>query len=179
MKRLLFAFIAILTTSIVCAQIPGTKVGNKFFTILNEGVSPDTIKINIGDTLHLGIGSYENNEFKYIADGQFAGNNWANNHVIIKFFKYLNNGRVKKIYAVVKSDLYSNYGVDLVNAIKYGEVIGVNRIKFIQNKTPTATIIQNKVSIADELKKFKELFDQGIISKEEFDAQKKKLLDQK
>lgn len=37
------------------------------------------------------------------------------------------------------------------------------------------TIVQ-EVSSADEIKKFKELLDQGIISQEEFDAKKKQLL---
>ena len=33
------------------------------------------------------------------------------------------------------------------------------------------------VSVADELKKLKELLDSGVISQEEFDGQKKKLLE--
>ena len=35
---------------------------------------------------------------------------------------------------------------------------------------------QSNISVADELKKFKELLDMGVISQEEFDAQKAKLL---
>ena len=35
---------------------------------------------------------------------------------------------------------------------------------------------QSQVSAADEIKKFKELFDMGIITQEEFDAKKKQLL---
>ncbi len=38
-----------------------------------------------------------------------------------------------------------------------------------------ATVIQ-QTSAADELKKFKELMDAGVISQEEFDAKKKQLL---
>ena len=49
-----------------------------------------------------------------------------------------------------------------------------------QNKasTPVQTTIKQEVapSDADELKKFKELLDSGIISQEEFDAKKKQLL---
>ena len=41
------------------------------------------------------------------------------------------------------------------------------------NAQPTQT-----VSVADELKKFKELLDMGAISQEEYDAQKAKLLKQ-
>ena len=41
---------------------------------------------------------------------------------------------------------------------------------------PATTIIQNTFSVADEIKKFKELLDSGIITQEEFDAKKKQLL---
>ena len=41
---------------------------------------------------------------------------------------------------------------------------------------PPTTIIQNNDSAADELKKFKELLDMGVITQEEFDAKKKQLL---
>lgn len=48
------------------------------------------------------------------------------------------------------------------------------RVAEIKNaaSTPVATI-----SPADELKKFKELLDMGVISQEEFDAKKKQILD--
>lgn len=42
-------------------------------------------------------------------------------------------------------------------------------------RTNSATVIQ-QTSAADELKKFKELLDMGIITQEEFDAKKKQLL---
>lgn len=43
------------------------------------------------------------------------------------------------------------------------------------NKNSPATVIQ-QTSSADELKKFKELLDMGVITQEEFDAKKKQLL---
>lgn len=46
-----------------------------------------------------------------------------------------------------------------------------------QNKeTKTETIIKQETSNADELKKYKDLLDSGIITQEEFDAKKKQLL---
>ena len=47
-----------------------------------------------------------------------------------------------------------------------------------QEKPISNTVVKQEVqqSSADELKKYKELFDQGIISQEEFDAKKKQLL---
>ena len=44
-----------------------------------------------------------------------------------------------------------------------------------KSKAPQGTIVQ-QTSTADELKKYKELLDQGIITQEEFDAKKKQLL---
>lgn len=47
-----------------------------------------------------------------------------------------------------------------------------------QNKQNTQTTIKQKISLsnADELKKFKELLDSGVISQEEFETKKKQLL---
>lgn len=41
--------------------------------------------------------------------------------------------------------------------------------------SPLTTIVQN-TSDADELKKYKDLLDNGVITQEEFDAKKKQLL---
>ena len=51
----------------------------------------------------------------------------------------------------------------------------------MQNSTPTVTSAPTQTSVqtvssADELKKFKDLLDAGIITQEEFDAKKKQLL---
>ena len=44
-----------------------------------------------------------------------------------------------------------------------------------RSKNPQPTVVQ-QVSAADEIKKFKELLDLGVITQEEFDAKKKQLL---
>ena len=54
-------------------------------------------------------------------------------------------------------------------------------VDFIQKKkdelsSPQANTIIQQASTADELKKFKELLDMGVITQEEFDAKKKQLL---
>ncbi|MEW8986227.1 MAG: SHOCT domain-containing protein, partial [Bacillus sp. (in: firmicutes)] len=43
-------------------------------------------------------------------------------------------------------------------------------------KNSGGMVIQNTVSTADEIKKFKELMDQGIITIDEYEAKKKQLL---
>lgn len=42
--------------------------------------------------------------------------------------------------------------------------------------TPASTIIENSTSSADEIRKFKELLDEGMITQEEYEAKKKQLL---
>ena len=49
----------------------------------------------------------------------------------------------------------------------------------IYNESPSQVIVTQNVSTADELIKLKELQDKGIISKEEFEKQKLKLLQSK
>jgi len=43
-------------------------------------------------------------------------------------------------------------------------------------KTPKSAAAIQQTSAADELRKFKELLDMGVITQEEFDAKKKQLL---
>ena len=54
----------------------------------------------------------------------------------------------------------------------------IKRSRVIVGETPTAVVVSNvQTSSADELKKYKELLDSGVISQEEFDVKKKQLLD--
>lgn len=90
---------------------------------------------------------------------------------------------LNSVSAVEITNLFKGIGIStssgvikfyyITNAAEIHKVVSdlvVNR-----NET-TSNIIKNE-SGADELKKYKELLDQGIITKEEFDAKKKKLLD--
>ena len=51
-----------------------------------------------------------------------------------------------------------------------------NIVEQYQEESSTQHLSVNQLSIADEIKKFKELLDSGIITQEEFDAKKKQLL---
>lgn len=50
------------------------------------------------------------------------------------------------------------------------------RIREERSKPKEATIIQQQTSSAQEMKEFKALLDEGIITQEEFDAKKKQIL---
>ena len=50
------------------------------------------------------------------------------------------------------------------------------KVEEVKKQKNAPVVVANSVSAADELKKFKELLDLGIITQEEFDAKKKQLL---
>jgi hypothetical protein len=71
-----------------------------------------------------------------------------------------------KYHLVVTGENSFKWWVDIQNAIESGEIAS-NAPKTVQSPAP---------SIADEIKKLKELLDSGAITQEEYDSQKKKLL---
>ena len=78
------------------------------------------------------------------------------------------------ITATLKVGEMWRYVLDIENAIEAGEIeVPAEFAK----KTPPVTGT-NTVSLADELKKLKELLDNGALTKEEYELAKKKVLDQ-
>jgi hypothetical protein len=67
------------------------------------------------------------------------------------------------------------YEIDVENAIKTGEIEVPE--EFMPKKETQTIELKQTISPADELKKFKELLDSGVITQEEFDNQKKKILE--
>lgn len=136
--------------------------------------------IRLGDTLHLGRGTLPNGDFQYVfvPDNVFTGSKQQN------FTSQLSNlwVRVKdirvqrsrnfgeKTVAVVKANTL-NGCVDLNAAEAAGEIITAHtRTAAAPASAPTP------LSTADELLKLKKLYDQKVLTKAEYDAQKAKLL---
>jgi len=65
--------------------------------------------------------------------------------------------------------------VEKVNARAFAEFV---RNKLSQPRETTTPIIKNQPDVYDQLEKLAKLKEQGVLTQEEFDAQKKKLLDQ-
>lgn len=65
-------------------------------------------------------------------------------------------------------DILPGVGDNVINAVQ-------NRIKDSKNQTSTQTST-TPLSAADEIKKYKNLLDEGILTQDEFDAKKKELL---
>lgn len=133
-----------------------------------------------GDTLHLGLGTDLRGSFKYIT---IPANVFispvptplsavgANQRTVIKEIRLQTfNKRVgPRTVAVVNFGGF-NDAVDLDAAEEAGE------IRTINNKPKATAPAAASVSVADELMKLKGLLDAKVITQEEFDAQKAKLL---
>lgn len=104
---------------------------------------------------------------------RYAGTNFSGKTVKVK--SLIAYGRKKTGYTVVAKvgvGEMVNYWIEIENAIEGGELV------------PPASYARKNISssaggsVADELKKLKELLDAGAITQDEYDSQKKKLLAQ-
>lgn len=103
-------------------------------------------------------------------DLKLTVNNMKSPFIIINFF--INTNGVKKTdsdYVKYYQDAQKWYSLVTI-LIKRADDIDNNKI--ISKKTPAI----DKISIADEIIKLKDLKDKGILTEEEFDSQKTKLL---
>lgn len=144
----------------------------------------DGTTYTVGDTIRIGMGSNPNGSFNYIfiVDGWNGNRAWSaqlnNKFAIIDKFAWGGNDKIgKTVYAT-----FRNAGglssINLESAITSGEVITPNSKQKADKNTPVI-IQQSGSSLAEELKKLKELLDAGVLTQSEFDVQKKKLLEAK
>jgi hypothetical protein len=66
------------------------------------------------------------------------------------------------------------YEIDIDNAIDAGELVVPDQFK--PNSDSRSVIIKQPISIADEIAKLKKLYDDSVLTKQEYEAQKAKLL---
>lgn len=165
--------------------------------------NPNSIKhssgfvIKVGEKVKLGRGTMPDGTFKYIRANaaslfSYSGPN-ANSANSANALMYSYNGLMGEVarienrgnkrrgyvtYLILKLGLPARYEVDLDNAIQSGEIVIPDEFK-PKEKPLQVEIKGGSFSLADELIKLKKLLDDGILTKEEFEAQKKKLLDKK
>lgn len=173
MGKLIFIFLAFL--SMIChAQIPGKRTPGPY--VLSNGIS-----FKEGDTIILGTGSDPTGDFKFIynppnyllgAKQQSLSKQYSNAHLVIKRFNTYTNKKVgSKVWAVVNPGGILNGVIELQQAYDAGEIIVKGKPPISKNAISAASS-----SVADELIKLKTLLDAGAITKPEYEAQKKKLL---
>jgi len=171
MKKISIIIIALLTLNSLHAQKKREK--------MTEFTASNGITYKIGDEIKLGRGSDTNGKFVYVNIGGWAvSTNPEQNRLgagnaglivtIKKIIKY-NYKRYKGIYFTVGGGNITNYILDIENAIATCE---------IENCKKGKELTLASSDKYDKLKKLKELFDNGVLSKEEFDTEKKKILNQ-
>jgi len=140
-------------------------------------------KITVGQEIKLGTGTRDNGDFKFIS---VSRNSWMapgpkqaplrkkSNHHVAVVKKIVQHGNAKNgyiFYAIIGVDDIVNYECEVEDAIAAGEIVVPDEYKHNPNKPGQS------ISVADEITKLKKLYDDGVITKEEFETQKKKLLE--
>jgi|SRR5688572_1125626 len=153
-------------------------------------------KVTEGQELKIGTGSMPDGDFKFIrrnaaslwnyysTTGYQGMANQANafprNQAGLKYKVKRIEQRGKKktgfVYYVVIATGMVKYEMDIDNAIKSGELIVPDEY-MPKPKNQQVVVVSQPVSVADELTKLKKLLDDGVLTQEEYDAQKKKLLE--
>jgi hypothetical protein len=144
---------------------------------ITEYKASNGVTYHLNDTVRLGRGTKADGSFLYLEDRGIIPNprsvrslpkEFANGAAVIK------NIRKTSISGVDKYLFSVNPGGPMRYSVFIDDAIAVCEVK------PCASTDSPKSagSIADEIKKLKSLLDSGAITKAEYDAQKKKLLNQ-
>ncbi len=151
-------------------------------------IASNGMKFYHGLMIKLGTGTLPNGDFKYINTSPTSwiayagsvtptslGKSFSGISFTVKEIKkYGSQKRGYSYHLVLGGGNIVNYHCDIENAITSGEVIVPDEFK----KKQTATIqINQTLSVSDELVKLKKLYSDSILTKEEYEAQKKRLLE--
>lgn len=143
--------------------------------------------IKVGDTLQLGSGTMPDKRYAFIYQSplnvfasvsgdnsgkNYLGSNAARNAIVKDLISYGTKRSGFTIIAKVGVGDISNYWIEIDNAIGSSEVNPPMQYSAYYKKGGNGSA----TSVADELKKWKDLLDSGAITKEEYEAQKKKIL---
>jgi hypothetical protein len=201
MKKLLLPFYLVLATFVSAqestrpeyAVMKGTELTN--YVQQNGYVTNSGFTVKAGDELVLGKGTLPNKFFAFIYQspvGYFtetsldASNRkslistFAGKKVKVKRLQSYGTRRTGfNVVAVVGAGDIVNYWIELDQAIEAGEIVVPEPYASkldINKKNAPVVIQQGSVSVADEIKKLKDLYDSGVLTKEEYETEKKKLL---
>lgn len=161
-------------------------IANAQTSTLKEYSAPNGKIYKPGDTIKLGRGSDPQGNFRYLEMGGWGavmsynsnkdasqfniGRAYSGTNVIVKKIKQTKmRGSVRTFFTVAGGNI-TNYNLIIDDAIATCEIADCNESK-------SASINTNSESNLDKLKKLKELYDSGALSKEEYEEKKKKILD--
>lgn len=181
MKYLLVAlFVAYGTTAGAQQTLPKIELDSLY---TSSGMT-----VGKAQKIKLGLGTMPDGDFKFVRinsasifhNSEIGNYNSGYNANSVNSMNRRNSGREFTVarlekrgdeqhgytYYVVLAGM-PRYEVDIENAIASGEVVVPGR---------SVSLLSGRTSVADELVKFKKLFDEGVLTQQEFEAQKKKLL---
>ena len=146
---------------------------------LDSYTASNGITYSVGDEVKLGKGSDTDGKFVYVTIGGWAvsTNPEANRLpaanagliVTIKKIKKYDKKRMKKVVLTVGGGNITNYLIDLENAIDQCEIENCGK--------DNSDNISQETDKYDKIKKLKDLLDDGILTQEEYESEKKKLLE--
>lgn len=149
---------------------------------MSEYKASNGIVYHVGDTIKFGRGTGVNSSFAFVQMGTGAtamgargvvGANWSGFNAIIKKIKKMTIKGATVVYFVVGTGGPARFNVGIEDALAVGEVVNPNKGNDVQQNT-----LNKQKNKTERLKDLKELLDSGILTQEEFDTEKKKILDE-
>jgi hypothetical protein len=141
---------------------------------LKEYTASNGITYKKGGFVEMAQGSLADGNYQYMwitsilnKGGKISSRAYNGIKLKIKKIKRFKDDNNEKVLFLVKGNL-GNYSLDIENAVKSCEVKDCNK---------EASQNTSKESKYDKLKKLKELLDSGVLTKEEFEIEKKKILE--
>ena len=153
-------------------------------------------KITVGQEINIGTGTTPDGDFKFIRRNSsgfgtmmvMTDNNSYNKSQLSlqrnmaghkgKVIKIVSRGN-KKIgimYEPLITFGSGRFEIDVDNAIASGEIVVPDEFKSKPKQQSANVEVKQQMSVADELTKLKKLYSDSVLTKEEYEAQKKKLL---
>ena len=190
-------FFALLITTVFISKAYSQSNDNALPRLVDDTLfTTSGYRVIVGEDINLGVGATPDGDFKFIRRNstgfgtlmvQTDNNAYNKSQLSLPRNMAGHKGKVVKIVArgnkrigVTYEPLITfgsgRYEVDVDNAIASGEIVVPDEFK-PKPKTAATVVEVKQISVADELTKLKKLYDDGILTKEEYEAQKKKLLE--
>ena len=133
------------------------------------------VTYRLKDEIHLNVGSDTNAAFNYVTtpmaqdDSKSGGRHLANRVFKIIGIEKYNGKRRTGVKFVARKGLLLVH-IDIINAIRTCEVTPCTQT------TSSSPVVINESDKYDKLKKLKDLYDDGVLNKDEYEAEKQRVL---
>ena len=178
-------------------SIANYQLNNSYPKLVNDSLVTSTgYKVGEGQFVKFGLGTMPDGSFKFVRISSksvwsYSGGANSNNLNTANALPPMFRGSTAEVHSIekrgsrkfgyvrvllLKIGAIQRYECDLENAVLSGEIEVAEEFK-PKTKQQVIVVEQKQTSVADELVKIKKLYDDGILTKEEYEAAKKKLLE--